>query len=59
MLKCESCDFESELLDEVCYYDINGYSYCEENDIERNCQNLDALAHVLCNDCSETFEFSK
>lgn len=58
MLKCKVCSFESSILDEVCYYDINGSSYSDELDIERNCQNPDAIAHELCGSCAESFDFS-
>jgi hypothetical protein len=57
MLKCEVCEFESDSLDEVAYYDILGSCYCDELEIERNAQNPDALAHTLCGDCAETFKF--
>lgn len=53
LLKCEKCGFESDYLDEVCYYDINGYAVSNEYDIERNGQNPDALAHVLCGECAD------
>lgn len=58
-LKCERCGFESGNLDEVCYYDINGYSHSDEQDIENNLQNPDALAHILCQECAESFKFDK
>jgi hypothetical protein len=58
MLKCENCGFESSYLDEVCYYDINGYPYSDSLDIERNAQNPDALAHKLCEECAKEFDFS-
>lgn len=59
MLKCEKCGFESSNLDEVCYYDINGYMHCDEQEIESNLQNPDALAHILCDECAEEFDFNK
>ncbi len=57
-MKCKVCGLISNNLDEVCYYDINGYSYSDEYDIENNLQNPDALAHILCNECAENFNFS-
>lgn len=57
MLKCELCKFESTYLEEVTYYDINGIQHSSEQDIERNAQNPDSLAHVLCVECAETFEY--
>lgn len=59
MLKCKVCGFESSYLDEVCYYDINGYPYSDEQEMERNAQNPDALAHALCGECAETFKFAE
>ena len=56
-MKCEVCGFKSDILDEVCYYDINGFSYNDEYDIENNGNNPDALAHILCIDCAEQFNF--
>ena len=56
-LKCQVCGFESGSLDEVCYYDINGEAHCTEQDVENNLQNPDALAHVLCDECAEYFDF--
>jgi len=56
-LTCKVCKFESDHLDEVCYYDINGYSQSDGLGMERNAQNPDALAHVLCSYCAETFDF--
>lgn len=56
-LKCKVCGLESTYLDEVCYYDINGYSYTDEYEIELNGANPDALAHILCRDCEEDFKF--
>lgn len=56
-MECKVCGFHSNSLDEVSYYDINGYSYSDELDIERNAQNPDALAHKLCNECAEDFDF--
>ena len=53
-MKCEVCGFESNHLDEVCYYSINGEPYGTEYEIELNCQNSDALAHVLCGECAES-----
>lgn len=53
-MKCEICGFESNRLDEICYYDINGVAYDNEEDIERNCQNPDALAYCLCYECSDS-----
>lgn len=58
MLKCKVCNFESSLLDEVTYYDINGNGYFDDFDIERNSQNPDALTHTLCTECVDTFDFS-
>jgi len=58
-LKCKVCGFESGYLDEVCYYDINGWSYSDEHEIENNAQNPDALAHILCQECAEKFKFDK
>jgi hypothetical protein len=52
-LKCEVCGFESEDLDEVCYYDINGYQYLEEPDTNIS----ESTVHTLCEDCAEDFEF--
>ena len=43
MLKCKVCGFESSDLEEVCYYDINGWSHSDEYDIENNSNNPDAL----------------
>lgn len=57
MLKCKVCGFESDSLDEVCYYDINGYSHSDEQDIENHLQDTDALYHVLCSKCAEEFNF--
>lgn len=57
-LVCEKCGFESSYLDEVCYYDINGYSYSSEYDIELNVQNPDSLAYTLCTECAEHFDFN-
>lgn len=54
-MKCKLCGLESNDLDEVCYFDINGFSHSTEEDIEKNLHNPDALAHELCNDCAETF----
>jgi hypothetical protein len=59
MLKCKVCGLESSYLDEVCYYDINGYSYSDSYNIERNAQNPDALTHELCGECAEEFDFNK
>ena len=56
-LKCEKCGLESSDLEEVCYYDINGNSHSSEQDIENNLQNPDALAHTLCGECAEEFDF--
>lgn len=56
-MKCKVCGLESSYLDEVCYYDINGFAHCSEHDIENNVQNPDALAHILCNECAESFKF--
>jgi hypothetical protein len=58
-LKCEKCGFESSDLEEVCYYDINGWNHSDEQDIENNGQNPDALAHILCTECAEKFDFNK
>lgn len=58
-LKCEVCGFESGNLDEVCYYDINGNNHSDEQEIERYLGNPDALAHTLCQDCAEEFNFDK
>lgn len=58
-MKCEICEFESDNLEEVSYYDINGNSYSDEQDIERNSQNPDALAHQFCGECAEIFNFDK
>jgi hypothetical protein len=58
LLKCKTCYFESENLEEICYYDINGFPYSDFLEIERVAQNPDSLAHVLCNECSYTFDFS-
>lgn len=57
MLKCKVCGLESSYLDEVCFWDINGQAYDDAQDIENNSNNPDALAHVLCNECAENFEF--
>lgn len=59
MLECKLCGFESDCLEEVAYYDIFGSCYCDEMEIERNAQNPDALAHRLCNECADTFDFEK
>ena len=56
-LKCEVCGYEDGNLDTVSYYDINGNSHDDEQDIENNVQNPDALAHILCTECAEKFEF--
>ena len=58
-MQCELCAFESDNLEEVSYYDINGNSYSDEQDIERNAQNPDALAHQFCGKCAEIFNFDK
>ena len=58
MLKCKVCGMESEILDEVCYYDIVGWEFDNEQEIELNLQNPDALAHVLCGECAEEFNFN-
>lgn len=52
-MQCK-CGFKSSYLDEVTYYDINGNPIYDEIEVERNCHNPDALAHVLCNECAET-----
>lgn len=57
MLKCKVCKFESSSLDEVCYYDINGWPHDTEQEIEQNAQNPDALTHALCTDCASEFNF--
>ena len=57
MLSCKVCKQTSNLLDEVCYFDIHGHAYNDPMDIERNAQNPDALAHILCHDCAENFDF--
>lgn len=57
MLKCEKCGFESDNLDEVSYYDINGYRVLNEYDIEINSQNPNALAHILCEDCADEMDW--
>lgn len=57
-MKCEICGFESDKLDEVSYYSINGDNYSDEFDIENNLQNPDALAHALCKECTENFKFN-
>lgn len=57
-LMCKICETTSAILDEVCYWDINGFPYKDELEMERNGQNPDALAHVLCNDCAENFNFN-
>ena len=57
MLICKECKFESNDLDEVCYYDINGDSHSDEQDIERYLNNPDALAHILCPGCADNFDF--
>jgi hypothetical protein len=54
-MQCEDCGFESDFLEEVSYYDINGHAYCTEMEIEQNAQNPDALAHIFCNQCAETY----
>ena len=59
MLKCQVCGFKSSYTDEVGYYDINGFPYTDPLDIERNAQNPDALAHKLCGECAENFDFNK
>ena len=59
MRKCKVCEMESSYLDEVAVYDVNGHSYTDALDIERNAQNPDALAHDLCTECAETFEFNE
>ena len=59
MLICEECGFESSSLDEVSYYDINGFGHCEEQDIENNSNNPDALAHTLCPECADNFDFDR
>lgn len=56
-MKCMVCRFESEDLEEVCYYDINGWSHSDEHDIERHAQDPDALANILCTECAEEFNF--
>lgn len=56
-MKCKVCKFESSSLEEVSYYDINGNSVTDEREVERNAQNPDALAHELCSDCAENFDF--
>lgn len=58
-LKCKVCGLEGHSLDEVCWWDINGFSHCDEFDIERYSGNPDALAHALCFKCAEEFDFSK
>lgn len=57
-LVCKVCKTSSAILDEVCYWDINGFPYNDELEIERNAQNPDALAHTLCSECAEGFNFS-
>lgn len=57
-MKCQICNFESNNLDEVSYYDINGYSYSDIREIEQNSGNPDALAHILCTECSSSFNFN-
>lgn len=52
-LTCETCGMQSSYLDEVCYYDVNGFAVSEDEDIERYSQNPDSLCHVLCNECAE------
>ena len=59
MLKCKVCGFESDILEEVSYYDISGNSHNDEYDIENNSNNPDALAHILCGKCANKFEFDK
>jgi len=58
MLKCKVCGLESNELEEICFYDINGNSHSSEEDIENNLQNPDALAHLFCNQCADTFQFN-
>lgn len=58
-LKCERCGLESSNLDEVSYYSIAGWNFSDEQDIENNAQNPDALAHILCSECAEEFDFNK
>lgn len=56
-LTCKSCGLESQILDEVCFYDINRFPYTDPLELERNAQNPDALAHTLCSECAEKFNF--
>ena len=58
-MKCKICGLESNDLNEICYYDINGEPHCTEQDIERNLFNPDALTYELCNECAEAFNFNK
>lgn len=56
-MRCEKCGLESDSLEDVCYFDINGYACDSTEGIEKHLNNPDALAHTLCTECAEDFEF--
>lgn len=56
-MKCMICGFESDCLDDVCYWDINSNSYNTQYEVDNALGNTDALAYELCMDCADEFDF--
>lgn len=56
-MKCMICGFESDYLDDVCYWDINGNSYNTQYEVDNALGNPDSLAYELCMDCADEFDF--
>lgn len=52
-LQCEGCGMTSTSLEEVCYWDSNGFPISTQEEIDKNADNPDSLTYVLCDECAE------